>query len=93
VDLNVPVFVTKTVLCEILKNIQTCKVLLCINFFKFMYTHVALNLYTGGRRFSEGTSADREIQRTLMELLNQMDGFDSLGQVKCSNQGQWQCSV
>jgi len=36
----------------------------------------------GGRRFSEGTSADREIQRTLMELLNQMDGFDELGQVK-----------
>lgn len=36
----------------------------------------------GGRRFSEGTSADREIQRTLMELLNQMDGFDVLGQVK-----------
>jgi len=36
----------------------------------------------GGRRFSEGTSADREIQRTLMELLNQMDGFDTLSQVK-----------
>jgi 26S proteasome regulatory subunit T4 len=36
----------------------------------------------GGKRFSEGTSADREIQRTLMELLNQMDGFDALGQVK-----------
>lgn len=36
----------------------------------------------GGRRFSEGTSADREIQRTLMELLNQMDGFDVLGQTK-----------
>merc|ERR1711968_417369 len=36
----------------------------------------------GGRRFSEGTSADREIQRTLMELLNCLDGFDSLGQVK-----------
>ncbi|VDP66929.1 unnamed protein product [Schistosoma mattheei] len=35
----------------------------------------------GGRRFTEGTSADREIQRTLMELLNQMDGFDALGQV------------
>ena len=29
-----------------------------------------------------GTSADREIQRTLMELLNQMDGFDILGKVK-----------
>ena len=36
----------------------------------------------GGSRFSEGTSSDREIQRTLMELLNQMDGFDPLGKVK-----------
>lgn len=36
----------------------------------------------GGRKFSEGTSADREIQRTLMELLSQMDGFDSLGKTK-----------
>lgn len=36
----------------------------------------------GGRRFSQGTSADREIQRTLMELLNQLDGFEELGQVK-----------
>ena len=30
----------------------------------------------GGRRLSQGTSSDREIQRTLMELLNQMDGFE-----------------
>jgi 26S proteasome regulatory subunit T4 len=36
----------------------------------------------GGRRFSEGNSSDREVQRTLMELLNQMDGFDELGAVK-----------
>eukprot|EP01106_Pelomyxa_sp_JSP_P004883 TRINITY_DN1783_c0_g2_i3.p1 TRINITY_DN1783_c0_g2~~TRINITY_DN1783_c0_g2_i3.p1 ORF type:complete len:389 (+),score=83.37 TRINITY_DN1783_c0_g2_i3:77-1243(+) len=36
----------------------------------------------GGKRYSEGTSADREIQRTLMELLNQMDGFTELGKVK-----------
>eukprot|EP01036_Dinobryon_divergens_P022573 gene22573-30838_t len=36
----------------------------------------------GGSRFSEGTSADREIQRTLMELLAQLDGFESLGAVK-----------
>eukprot|EP01017_Pseudomicrothorax_dubius_P009112 TRINITY_DN1304_c0_g1_i4.p1 TRINITY_DN1304_c0_g1~~TRINITY_DN1304_c0_g1_i4.p1 ORF type:complete len:390 (-),score=109.76 TRINITY_DN1304_c0_g1_i4:87-1256(-) len=36
----------------------------------------------GGRRFSDGSSADREIQRTLMELLNQLDGFDELGQIK-----------
>merc|ERR1719272_1547446 len=36
----------------------------------------------GGQRFNQGTSADREIQRTLMELLNQLDGFDNLGAVK-----------
>eukprot|EP00615_Pteridomonas_danica_P008304 CAMPEP_0114359046 /NCGR_PEP_ID=MMETSP0101-20121206/22725_1 /TAXON_ID=38822 ORGANISM="Pteridomonas danica, Strain PT" /NCGR_SAMPLE_ID=MMETSP0101 /ASSEMBLY_ACC=CAM_ASM_000211 /LENGTH=393 /DNA_ID=CAMNT_0001502397 /DNA_START=25 /DNA_END=1206 /DNA_ORIENTATION=+ len=36
----------------------------------------------GGSRFSEGSSADREIQRTLMELLSQLDGFDTIGQVK-----------
>lgn len=36
----------------------------------------------GGSRFSEGSSADREIQRTLMELLAQLDGFESLGAVK-----------
>jgi len=35
----------------------------------------------GGKRI-EGTSSDREVQRTLMELLNQMDGFDALGKVK-----------
>ncbi len=29
-----------------------------------------------------GTSADREIQRTLMELLSQLDGFEQLGKVK-----------
>jgi len=36
----------------------------------------------GGRRFSEGNSADREIQRTLMELLNQMDGFNEISNIK-----------
>ena len=36
----------------------------------------------GGKWFSEGSSADREIQRTLMELLNQLDGFDNLIKVK-----------
>ena len=36
----------------------------------------------GGKRLNDSSSADREIQRTLMELLNQLDGFDDLGQVK-----------
>lgn len=35
----------------------------------------------GGKRI-EGNSSDREVQRTLMELLNQLDGFDKLGKVK-----------
>jgi hypothetical protein len=89
VDLNLPVFITKAVLSEILRNIsKPGQYSYASIFFKFIHTDVARNFSTGGRRFSEGTSADREIQRTLMELLNQMDGFDSLGQVKCSNQGQ-----
>merc|ERR550539_1432642 len=36
----------------------------------------------GGKRLGDGQSADREIQRTLMELLNQLDGFTELGRVK-----------
>jgi 26S proteasome regulatory subunit T4 len=36
----------------------------------------------GGKRMGEGGSADREVQRTLMELLNQLDGFEALGAVK-----------
>ncbi|OIR58334.1 MAG: 26S proteasome regulatory subunit T4, RPT4/PSMC6 [Amphiamblys sp. WSBS2006] len=36
----------------------------------------------GSKRVSDNNSSDREVQRTLMELLNQMDGFDELGRVK-----------
>eukprot|EP00735_Rhodelphis_limneticus_P004017 TRINITY_DN15566_c0_g1::TRINITY_DN15566_c0_g1_i1::g.28529::m.28529 TRINITY_DN15566_c0_g1::TRINITY_DN15566_c0_g1_i1::g.28529 ORF type:complete len:393 (+),score=80.84,sp/P62334/PRS10_MOUSE/74.16/0.0,AAA/PF00004.24/3.4e-41,AAA_16/PF13191.1/1.6e+02,AAA_16/PF13191.1/3.3e-05,AAA_16/PF13191.1/2.4e+02,AAA_2/PF07724.9/4.2e-06,AAA_22/PF13401.1/1.7e+03,AAA_22/PF13401.1/0.0013,AAA_5/PF07728.9/3.9e+03,AAA_5/PF07728.9/0.00014,RuvB_N/PF05496.7/9.1e-05,AAA_18/PF13238.1/1.7e+03,AAA_18/PF13238.1/0.002,AAA_17/PF1 len=36
----------------------------------------------GGRRFSDGNSSDREVQRTLMEILGQLDGFDKLTRVK-----------
>ena len=36
----------------------------------------------GGKRGNETSSSDREIQRTLMEMLNQIDGFDDLGRVK-----------
>lgn len=36
----------------------------------------------GGKRYGEGTSSDREVQRTLMELLNQLDGFSELDKVK-----------
>ncbi|AGK60752.1 Proteasome-activating nucleotidase [Archaeoglobus sulfaticallidus PM70-1] len=34
------------------------------------------------RRTSSDTSGDREVQRTLMQLLSEMDGFDNRGDVK-----------
>ncbi|KAI0565383.1 26S proteasome ATP-dependent regulatory subunit [Gracilaria domingensis] len=40
------------------------------------------------KRFDAQTGADREVQRILMELLNQMDGFDQFSNVKvimCTN--------
>lgn len=36
----------------------------------------------GQKRMGDGQSNDREVQRTLMELLSQMDGFSSTSQVK-----------
>merc|ERR1712216_362511 len=36
----------------------------------------------GTKRFDAQTGADREVQRILLELLNQMDGFDQTTTVK-----------
>merc|ERR1711924_227759 len=36
----------------------------------------------GTKRFASQTGADREVQRILLELLNQMDGFDQSVNVK-----------
>lgn len=36
----------------------------------------------GGKRTGDTNSCDREVQRTLMELLNQLDGFNELDRVK-----------
>ena len=36
----------------------------------------------GGKRTDDASSSDREVHRTLMEMLNQIDGFDELGKVK-----------
>ena len=33
-------------------------------------------------RYDAHSSGEREIQRTMLELLNQLDGFDSRGDVK-----------
>ncbi len=36
----------------------------------------------GSKRLDSSTSGDREVQRTLMQLLSELDGFDSLEDVK-----------
>ena len=36
----------------------------------------------GAKRVDSGTSSDREVQRTLMQLLSEVDGFDPCGNVK-----------
>eukprot|EP00181_Compsopogon_caeruleus_P004966 CAMPEP_0184683980 /NCGR_PEP_ID=MMETSP0312-20130426/13398_1 /TAXON_ID=31354 /ORGANISM="Compsopogon coeruleus, Strain SAG 36.94" /LENGTH=439 /DNA_ID=CAMNT_0027136749 /DNA_START=126 /DNA_END=1445 /DNA_ORIENTATION=- len=36
----------------------------------------------GTKRYDANSSGEREIQRTMLELLNQLDGFDSRGDVK-----------
>merc|ERR1719261_50449 len=36
----------------------------------------------GTKRYDSTSGGEREIQRTMLELLNQMDGFDSRGEVK-----------
>lgn len=39
----------------------------------------------GAKRYESQSGGEREIQRTMLELLNQMDGFDARGDVKVSN--------
>ena len=36
----------------------------------------------GGVRFDDGAGGDNEVQRTMLELINQLDGFDSRGNIK-----------
>ena len=36
----------------------------------------------GSARFDDGLGGDNEVQRTMLEIVNQLDGFDSRGNVK-----------
>lgn len=36
----------------------------------------------GGARFDDGIGGDNEVQRTMLELINQLDGFDPRGNIK-----------
>ena len=35
-----------------------------------------------GERVDEGEGGDNEVQRTMLELINQLDGFDARGNIK-----------
>lgn len=39
----------------------------------------------GTKRFDSEKAGDREVQRTMLELLNQLDGFSSTANIKVSN--------
>jgi len=36
----------------------------------------------GGTRFDDGAGGDNEVQRTMLEIINQLDGFDARGNIK-----------
>lgn len=39
-------------------------------------------LNSSGARFDDGAGGDNEVQRTMLELINQLDGFDPRGNIK-----------
>ena len=41
--------------------------------------------YSPGARFDDGAGGDNEVQRTMLELINQLDGFDPRGNIKVTN--------
>ena len=45
----------------------------------FLFTFL---FFLGTKRYDSNSGGEREIQRTMLELLNQLDGFDSRGDVK-----------
>lgn len=50
---------------------------------RFFFRSVcSLNLVSPLLRYESTSGGEREIQRTMLELLNQLDGFDTRGDVK-----------
>ena len=48
----------------------------------FVIFQCLINLQYFFIRYESNSGGEREIQRTMLELLNQLDGFDSRGDVK-----------
>ncbi|KAJ3330208.1 26S protease regulatory subunit 7 [Kappamyces sp. JEL0680] len=50
----------------------------------------------GGARFDDGAGGDNEVQRTMLELINQLDGFDPRGNIKvlmATNRGEGRANI
>ena len=65
---------TKIVFWQNINYLET--VYFCVSYVRFPSQHINF------QRFDAQTGADREVQRILLELLNQMDGFDQTTNVK-----------
>lgn len=59
--------------------VQTC---VCVSIYVLMCVCVDEVDAIGTKRFDSDKSGDREVQRTMLELLNQLDGFTSNDQIK-----------
>lgn len=53
--------------------------------FIFIFIVLSFSLLSGTKRFDSEKAGDREVQRTMLELLNQMDGFQPNAMIKASN--------
>ena len=41
----------------------------------------------GGSRFSGESNSDNEVQRTMLQIVTELDGFDARGNIKVNNKG------
>lgn len=48
----------------------------------FLFLDFAIYLLLGTKRFDSKKAGDREVQRTMLELLNQLDGFQPNDDIK-----------
>uniref|UniRef100_A0A8C5K192 AAA+ ATPase domain-containing protein n=1 Tax=Jaculus jaculus TaxID=51337 RepID=A0A8C5K192_JACJA len=46
------------------------------------YISLCFSVTFSGARFDDGAGGDNEVQRTMLELINQLDGFDPRGNIK-----------
>lgn len=57
--------------------------ILGISLYSFLFDNLCyFHSFLLGTRFDDGAGGDNEVQRTMLELINQLDGFDPRGNIK-----------